>query len=1206
MANTNQASTDQDKNQLPVTEVTSENPQQTDEPLDKEVREEVVVTEGTTLNVLDDLDGRLPVERYEQQIMKAVRDNDVTIITAGTGAGKSTLIGQFLNKSGYKAIITQPRRVAASTLARRVAQQMKVPLGGKVGYRTATEKRDSRETDIFFCTDGLQMVRELMEYKEAGYEKVLVIDEIHEWNINMEVLAAWVKQRLSRGDKLKVVIMSATMEAGEIAKFFGTKTAHIDVPGRLYPIEEFRKPASEFIPSIVELAEQGRNILAFQPGKGEIQTTIQQLQSRVGDKAVIFPLHGELSDQQQRDCFKPAPPGKVKIVVSTNVAQTSITIPDIDAVVDRGQEKQMGVNAGVKHLRLVATSKKDCEQRKGRAGRTKPGIYVLCSDLEYNERPDHSTPEILREELDDMVLHLARHDFDASELKFFHQPDVAGINKAKEFLIEIGALNEKGKITPIGKRMDMIPLVPRYARMVVEAQKHDVVKEVATIAAILGSGDIRRKSDSSSPPWRDLTKETQSDLLAVLDLFEAAQRMVGKREGSAQQTLEAAGFLPGNFFRTQNVRRDILGTVRESFQNDGQTRSQNQRDRRAILKSCLAGLLDKVYRKNGDTYSQSSSEEGNFLARESICRLGKEVLPPLVIGLPIKVPGKTRKGKAITVPLLTMATEVDLPLLREIAPHLITTQETGALYYDRKEDGICIKEEVFFKGKKITELSKPKPDQAEAADIFARWLASQYDDENEGLKKVFAHNREVMEAARRWNRRNGQPVFEIMDSTEAKTAYFRSKLGNTASIGGIKNFEDLLFPKPDQELVDLILADNPDHIAVLEQQIPVEYESDKPRAIFKEKAISPATLMQLPDSDIVLPGGRKVELVLQGIWRGDIVRDSDPKTFKKKIHEYYNQEVWRNWKDRPELTLPDLSDDHCTIPKIVMVEVGKSAINDEILKAYGTVAVKTYSSENPFESQWFMDEGVAGEAREGACRKLEEIKEERKVGQEKEKSLETAHALQEEISGHKSNYDLEYDLRRKLDSYAYASLRSKSVAELREWMNEATTALNPVRTALAKIQAEREKQELERKLEETKEAEKLEKYGVQGELYETAKQLADCAIGLRGVKGAQLLLDHQLKAPYGRERRQNAINDILGDPNGFLSSFYYLHRAADVDAVLAAALKMVDERQSPPPKKGGSAEKSVTTRSEEQVQPLTGKIDISGLQAKWGKGGKKR
>jgi len=425
----------------------------------------------------------LPIYNYKEQITKAVKTHAVTIITAETGSGKSTQVPQYLYNVGYDVVVTEPRRMAAWSLAQRVAEEMETPLGEIVGFRTAFERNDSPSTSVLYCTDGLELVKTLTDTKDR--QRVLIIDEVHEWNCNIETLVGWCKKKIQEGWCTKVVIMSATLEQKSLTEYFENNVCALEVPGKIFPVSFKQKQEEDLIPSILAMIYEERNTLVFVPGKREIKEVMEKL-SKCDIKAEILPLHGELDSEEQKKCFKSY--ALPKVVVATNVAQTSITIPDIDAVVDTGKERRAEVKEGIQGLFLRNISKADCMQRKGRAGRTKEGKYILCSSVPFEDREEFSVAEIQRSLLDQIVLRLATIGIDAIGFPFFHHPEMKSLEMAKQNLIDLGALKENNEVTPIGYKMVKMPVSVQTARMIIEAEKYGVTEDVIKIASILEIG----------------------------------------------------------------------------------------------------------------------------------------------------------------------------------------------------------------------------------------------------------------------------------------------------------------------------------------------------------------------------------------------------------------------------------------------------------------------------------------------------------------------------------------------------------------------------------------------------------------------------------------------------------------------------------------------------------------------------------------------
>ncbi|MFA7253748.1 MAG: helicase-related protein [Patescibacteria group bacterium] len=642
----------------------------------------------------------LPIADYREQILQAIEVNSAVVITAETGAGKSTQVPQFLMEAGYRVVVTQPRRLAARTVAERVAEEVGCQLGEEVGFRTGFERKDSAQTKVLFCTDGLQLVRELTG---NGATDVLVIDEVHEWNINIETLVAWTRKRLGEGVDFKVVLMSATLDAERLAAFFGETVPVISVPGRLFPVETKSGRTSELVPTVRGLVAEGRNVLIFQPGKREIEATVREL---TGLNVEVLPLHGDMESADQRRAFRHY--DRPKVVVATNVAQTSITIDDIDAVVDSGVERRVELVDGIEGLYLKPISQADCKQRAGRAGRCKEGIYVLCSDSSLESRPAYPKAEIERSRLDQLVLRLAVTGFDATALEFFHQPERAVLEDAKRALHALGAMSEDGQVTKIGRQMAKLPISVQYARMVIEAARLGEEEDVTTIVALLEAGGLRASKDDR---WRKLTAEIQSDLLAELDLFEACQ-------GFSGEDFRENGVFAKAYFRAKEIRAKL----RQALVSAGISFDRSEKhDRQAIMKACVAGMVDHLYHTDGWSDYHNGSGGTRQKARESVVSGS----PEWVVGLPKDIGFKDRRGYDRVLNLVAMVTAVDPMWLAEVAPQLVRLDTGLSPHFDSEKDLVVSTTQTFFKESKIGEEIIPDPAHAEAASVFANWLASQ-------------------------------------------------------------------------------------------------------------------------------------------------------------------------------------------------------------------------------------------------------------------------------------------------------------------------------------------------------------------------------------------------------------------------------------------------------------------------------------------------
>lgn len=622
----------------------------------------------------------LPIKAFKDEILKAISNNPVTVIVAETGAGKSTQVPKYLLEAGYDLVVTQPRRLAVRTVSVRVAEEIGEEIGETVGYRTAVDRKDSEQTRCLFCTDGLALVRELMGQNKG----VLVLDEVHEWNENIEVLVAWVKQQLKTQVNFKVVLMSATLEAERLSKFFD-EAPIISVPGRLFPVTE-QAPSEYLWQDVSDLVSQGRNVLVFQPGKQEISDLCKHL-AEMQIHAEVLPLHGLLTPEEQARCFKHY--GRPKVVISTNVAQTSVTIDDIDAVVDSGLERRIELVDGVEGLYLRPISLADSTQRKGRAGRTKEGIYIdHCGAMDRLEFP---LAEILRKRLDQTVLRLAIAGFDMEEMEFFHQPSVSDIHNAHQSLIRLGCMTESGDVTRIGRLVNKLPVSVQYARMMVEANQLGVVSDILKVAAIMEAGGITvpppSRKNPTRPDWRYMVpNEKESDVMGQLAVWQLAKSMT-------KEEMKEKGISLRKYYRAKEIYQHLKDAVEPFFE----IKTTGSRDN--IIKAVCAGMVDHLY-KNSHGYFCNGDDTERQLGSGSLVR-GVE----WVVGRPfdLEIPG--RYGPFV-LNLIEMATKVDPMWLAEVAPQLTEEKLEIKEIFDLEQDifiEVLIKQ-IFFNGHLIKEV----------------------------------------------------------------------------------------------------------------------------------------------------------------------------------------------------------------------------------------------------------------------------------------------------------------------------------------------------------------------------------------------------------------------------------------------------------------------------------------------------------------------
>ncbi|MDH4332593.1 MAG: ATP-dependent RNA helicase HrpA [Desulfobulbaceae bacterium] len=489
----------------------------------------------------------LPIVAHRQEIIQAIRASQVVIIAGDTGSGKTTQLPKMCLEAGRgrrKRIgCTQPRRIAAIAVAERVAEELG-PQASLVGYKIRFKDQTSRNTRLKFMTDGILLAEAHHDRNLSAYDTI-IIDEAHERSLNIDFLLGLLKQLLIRRPDLSVLITSATIDTARFAKHFGNAPV-IEVSGRTYPVEVRYQPldpekeeegeqsyVDQAVQAVCDLCqhEGPGDILVFMPAERDILETVEALGARLDKRAgrqaaVVLPLFGRLSPGDQKKIFQPVT-GR-KIVVATNVAETSITVPGIRYVVDTGLARlaSYNVRARTSKLPIVSVSRASCDQRKGRCGRVGPGVCIrLYSEEDYSNRPDYTPPEILRTNLAEVILRMTSLRLgDPARFPFLDPPSGRAIQDGYGLLTELGALDRQRRLTAHGRLMARLPLDPRISRMIIEARDQNALREVTVIAAGLSIQDPRVRpldKEAAADAAHARFVKTPSDFLFFLALWDA-------------------------------------------------------------------------------------------------------------------------------------------------------------------------------------------------------------------------------------------------------------------------------------------------------------------------------------------------------------------------------------------------------------------------------------------------------------------------------------------------------------------------------------------------------------------------------------------------------------------------------------------------------------------------------------------------------------
>ncbi|WP_242112965.1 ATP-dependent RNA helicase HrpA [Luteimonas aquatica] len=494
----------------------------------------------------------LPIAAEAERIVALIREHPVVVIAGETGSGKTTQLPKLCLRAGRGAAgmigCTQPRRIAARAVARRVAEELQTPLGGAVGYQVRFTDNVGADTAVKFMTDGILLAEIASDRWLSAYDTI-IIDEAHERSLNIDFLLGYLKQLLRRRRDLKVIVTSATIDTERFSRHFGDAPV-VNVEGRGYPVETRYRPlegdgedAGErtvvdgIVAACDEIARERPgaggawgDTLIFLPGEREIRDTHQALERRKYRHTEVLPLYARLSARDQDRVFNPGP--QRRIVLATNVAETSLTVPRIHYVIDPGlaRVKRYSPRQKLDRLHIEPISQASADQRKGRCGRVAPGVcYRIYSEADFQTRPQYTDPEIRRAALAGVILRMLSVGLgEIEQFPFVEPPDPRAIADGWQQLAELGAVDAQRRLTPIGRTMARWPVDVKLARMLVAAQAHGCLQEMLAIAAFLGIQDPRERpadqraaADAAHAEFRDAKSEF-AGILKLWDAYRAA------------------------------------------------------------------------------------------------------------------------------------------------------------------------------------------------------------------------------------------------------------------------------------------------------------------------------------------------------------------------------------------------------------------------------------------------------------------------------------------------------------------------------------------------------------------------------------------------------------------------------------------------------------------------------------------------------------
>ena len=572
-------------------------------------------------------DDSLPISEKRDEIAEAIRDNQVVVIAGETGSGKTTQIPKICMQLGlaqYGLIAhTQPRRLAARSVAQRIADEVNVPLGEQIGFQIRFNDLSTDSTLVKLMTDGI-LLAETQHDRFLNKYQVIIIDEAHERSLNIDFLLGYLRQLLPKRRDLKVIITSATIDVERFSKHFDNAPI-IQVSGRTFPVETRYRPLIDLnaesdteseadlyqgiVDAVCELEQEDLkrkqigDVLVFLSGEREIREATLELKKAAFKHTEILPLFARLTNAEQNQIFNPSGNGR-RIILSTNVAETSLTVPGIRYVIDSGLARisRYSYRSKVQRLPIEAISQASANQRKGRCGRVSEGICIrLYSEEDFNSRPEFTDPEIQRTNLAAVILQmLSLRLGDVSQFPFVDAPDSRFIKDGYNLLKELGAVANNHEINQVGRSLAKLPVDPRIGRMLIEASERNCLTELLVIAAALSIQDPRERPADKQQAADQKHAEFKDEESDFVSLFKLWQRFEEERQNLSSSQLKQ--FCKKYFLNYMRMRewRDVHYQLRLQCKDLKLAENKTEADYQSVHMSILAGLLSHIGQKTDE------------------------------------------------------------------------------------------------------------------------------------------------------------------------------------------------------------------------------------------------------------------------------------------------------------------------------------------------------------------------------------------------------------------------------------------------------------------------------------------------------------------------------------------------------------------------------------------------------------------------------